>query len=83
MAAYEYVALNDNGATRKGVLEGDSGRHVRQLLRERGLTPVEVTATVARASGLSLRLRHRISGVELALLTRQIATIVGAGLSIE
>lgn len=84
MAAYEYVALSDRGATRKGVLEGDSGRHVRQLLRERGLTPVEVTATHTSDAGpLTLRWRQRISGVELALLTRQIATIVGAGLSIE
>lgn len=84
MAAYEYVALNDNGATRKGVLEGDSGRHVRQLLRERGLTPVEVNATQLGSEGqFSLRLGRRIAPVELSLLTRQIATIVGAGLSIE
>lgn len=84
MTAFEYVALNDRGSAKKGILEGDSSRHVRQLLRERGLTPVDVTATRANVfTGSWFQWWRRISPMELALLTRQIATMVGAGLALE
>ena len=39
MAAFEYKALDGKGRNKSGVLEGDSARQVRQLLREQGLTP--------------------------------------------
>ena len=84
MTAFEYVALHENGSSRKGILEGDSSRHVRQLLRERGLTPVEVTVTRANVqAGTWFQWWRRIPPMELALITRQIATMVGAGLAIE
>ena len=84
MTAFEYVALNENGSAKKGILEGDSSRHVRQLLRERGLTPVDVTVTRANTqSGGWFQWWRRIPPMELALITRQIATMVGAGLAIE
>ena len=84
MTAFEYVALNERGSAKKGILEGDSGRHVRQLLRDRGLTPVEVTATRTNTVSLrSFQWWRRISYMELALLTRQVATMVDAGLPIE
>ena len=84
MTAFEYVALNENGSLKKGILEGDSSRHVRQLLRDRGLTPVEVTVTRANVqAGNWLQWWRRIPPMELALITRQIATMVGAGLAIE
>lgn len=84
MTAFEYVALNENGSAKKGILEGDSSRHVRQLLRERGLTPVEVTVTRANVqTGGWFQWWRRIPPMELALITRQIATMVGAGLAIE
>ncbi len=84
MTAFEYVALNDHGSAKKGILEGDSSRHVRQLLRERGLTPVEVTVTRANVQGGNwLQWWRRIPPMELALITRQVATMVGAGLAIE
>ncbi|MYD42855.1 MAG: type II secretion system protein GspF [Gammaproteobacteria bacterium] len=84
VTAFEYVALNDRGSAKKGILEGDSSRHVRQLLRERGLTPVDVTATRANVfTGSWFQWWRRISPMELALLTRQIATMVGAGLALE
>ncbi|MCE2405913.1 MAG: type II secretion system inner membrane protein GspF [Pseudomonadales bacterium] len=84
MTAFEYVALNDQGSAKKGILEGDSSRHVRQLLRERGLTPVEVTVTRANVHGSNwLQWWRRIPPMELALITRQVATMVGAGLAIE
>ena len=84
MTAFEYVALNENGSSKKGILEGDSSRHVRQLLRDRGLTPVEVTVTRANVqTGNWLHWWGRIPPMELALITRQIATMVGAGLAID
>ncbi len=84
MTAFEYVALNDHGSAKKGILEGDSSRHVRQLLRERGLTPVEVTVTRANVQSSNwLQWWRRIPPMELALITRQVATMVGAGLAIE
>ena len=41
MGAYQYVAVDAGGKEHRGVLEGDTPRHVRQLLRERQLLPVD------------------------------------------
>lgn len=89
MAAFAYEALDLAGKTKKGVLEGDNARQIRAQLREQKLIPVEVEQvkeTPANASSFDLsRLitRHRISAAELALLTRQLATLVESGLPIE
>ncbi|MCH7744345.1 MAG: type II secretion system protein GspF, partial [Proteobacteria bacterium] len=45
MAAFEYTALNTRGREEKGVLEADSSRQVRQMLRDKGLAPLEVLVT--------------------------------------
>ena len=42
MAAYEYTALDAGGRELRGLLEGDSARQVRQLLRDQSLLPVTV-----------------------------------------
>ncbi len=87
MGAFEYTALDNGGRERKGILEGDTARQVRQLLRERQLLPVSVTevarkeATEQQRRGLSLG--RRVSASDLALLTRQLATLVRAGLPLE
>lgn len=88
MPAFSWTALDATGRTRKGVTEGDSARLVRQVLREQGLTPlsVEQTAEQVRAAGGHSRLarwRAGLSSGELALITRQLATLVQAGLPIE
>lgn len=86
MAAYEYQALDAKGRRKHGVLEADSARLVRQQLREQGLTPLEVTETVEKArreaTGFSL-FRPSMSTGDLALITRQLATLVAAALPIE
>ena len=46
MAAFLYVAVDADGRERKGVLEGDTARHVRQLLRDQALLPVSVSEVV-------------------------------------
>ena len=85
MGAYRYVAVDDHGKERKGVLEGDTPRQVRQQLRERSLLPVQVTEveTRSRARRRRFALVRRVSALDLALLTRQLATLVRAGLPLE
>ncbi|MFO7277793.1 MAG: type II secretion system inner membrane protein GspF [Pseudomonadota bacterium] len=85
MGAFEYVALDPSGRERKGVLEGDTARQVRQLLRERQLLPVSVTEVTKREAGgqRTLSIRRGVSPADLALFTRQLATLVRAGLPLE
>lgn len=82
MTAYRYRALNPAGKLVRGVVEGDSERAVRAQLRDQKLRPVEVGSAARVASGgLQQRLfRTRVSGGELALLTRQLATLVQSNL---
>lgn len=85
MAAFEYLALDAAGRQQKGVMEADSARQVRQLLRERQLAPLEVHSAKVReqSAGGVLRFGRGLSARDLALLTRQLATLVQAGLPIE
>ena len=85
MGAYQYVAVDGGGKEHRGVLEGDTPRHVRQLLRERRLLAVEISEVEARerTSRRQFAFRRGISGLDLALVTRQLATLVRAGLPLE
>ena len=85
MGAYQYVAVDPGGKEHRGVLEGDTPRHVRQLLRDRQLLPVEVAEVEARErkAKRSFSLFRGISGLDLAMLTRQLATLVKAGLPLD
>jgi general secretion pathway protein F len=86
MAAFEFQALDSQGKKNKGVLEADNARHARQILRERKLTPLAVELASQQEKRLatqSVWLRRRISAAELALITRQLATLVEAALPIE
>ncbi|MDO2948663.1 GspF family T2SS innner membrane protein variant ExeF [Aeromonas simiae] len=86
MAAFEYKALDSRGRNKSGVMEGDSARQVRQQLREQGLTPLEVGETTEKAKREAARFvlfRRGASTAELALITRQLATLVGAAMPIE
>ena len=88
MGAFEYVAVDAAGRDRKGVIEGDTARHVRQLLREQALLPVEVKEVVEqddRSTRRSFKFRFQrgLSAADLALVTRQLATLVKSGLPLE
>lgn len=85
MGAYEYTALDDGGRERKGVLEGDTPRQIRQLLRDKGWAPLTVAevAQRERAQGFSPFRRGGASAADIALITRQFATLVRSGLPIE
>ncbi|QUJ67602.1 type II secretion system inner membrane protein GspF [Photobacterium sp. GJ3] len=86
MAAFEYKALDAKGRQKKGVMEADTARQIRQQLREQGLIPVEVSQSherEKRKAGGRIAFRRGISTNDLSLLTRQLATLVQAGMPLE
>jgi general secretion pathway protein F len=86
MAAFEYTALDAQGRERKGLIEGDTAKHVRQLLREKQLLPMEIQEAAEREQtkrGGGRFLRRGISTLDLAMLTRQFATLLRSGLPLE
>ncbi len=84
MAAFEYLVLDAQGRQQKGTLEADSPRQARQLLREKQLTPLQVTQAKAREShSHPLSFGQGLAASDLALITRQLATLVQAALPIE
>ena len=84
MGAFEYAALDVQGRTKKGVLEGDTPRQVRQQLRDKGLTPLKVEEVAQREAAAGRTwLRRGVSAADLALITRQLATLVRSGFPVE
>jgi general secretion pathway protein F len=84
MPAFRYEAADATGKTDKGVIEADSARQARTLLRARGLTPLVVDALGAQATkrgGSSFG--KRLSAQENALVTRQLASLLVAGLPLD
>ncbi len=92
MAAFTYHALDVRGKKVKGVLEGDSERHVRSQLRSRDLKPLEVKSsrkalkqkTAAAGKGLSFSFGGPTMGYrDVSLVTRQLASLVQSGLPLD
>ncbi|RUO78433.1 type II secretion system inner membrane protein GspF [Pseudidiomarina taiwanensis] len=97
MAAYAYQALDAKGRKKSGILEADTERQVRQQLREKSLIPISVEEAetgnrIQKKEGLPLlkkgqpllrRRAARISSGDLALISRQMASLVGGGLPLE
>src|SRR6185503_9368552 len=84
MPAYEFTALDARGRQEKGLLEGDTPRQVRGLLRDRGLTPLSVNEVAERqATRRTLFQRGGWSHAELTLFTRQLATLARSGLPLD
>ena len=85
MGAFEYTALDAGGKERKGILEGDTPRHIRQQLREKSLLPVTVSEVAQKEAKRqrSFSLSRGVSPADLSLFTRQLATLVRAGLPLE
>ncbi len=81
MAAFSYVALDPRGRRRRGVRQADSLRDCRHDLRREGLFPVEVREVATRAEYRWRR--RRLPLTELAVITRQLALLVGSGSTIE
>lgn len=85
MGAFEYVAYDKAGKETKGLIEGDTPRHVRQILRDRHMLPVAVTEVAQKEARRqrSFSLRSGLSPSELALVTRQLASLSQSGLPLE
>jgi general secretion pathway protein F len=87
MTAFRYQALNSSGKLVKGILEGDSERQVRAQLRGQSLRPVQVNVANRQEGERSAwrpgLLRPRISAGDLAMVTRQLATLVQSNLPLD
>ena len=84
MPAFEYRAQDANGRTCRGMQEADSARHARQLLRERGLRLTRLSAPAHRRhSNRHAQAGTRLGVNDLAMLTRQLSTLIQAGLPLE
>jgi len=84
MPAYRFEAATAAGRVETGLLEADSARSVRAILRERGLAPLAVDAVSSTAAGAAVsRWAGRLSQTDLALVTRQLAGLLSARLPLE
>jgi len=88
MPVYSFEVLSADGDTRKGVMEADSAKAARGLLRAQALVPLKVDAVSAQAndqarSGKTGRRGRVFSATALAIWTRQLAGLVSSGLPLE
>ncbi len=89
MAAFAYKALDAKGRNKKGIIEADTAKAARSLLRDKGLIPVDVqTAAQQEKSNVGktqsfFSFERKISASDLALITRQLSTLSASGLPIE
>lgn len=87
MPAFSYIALDNRGKQSTGMLEADSSRQIRQQLRDKNLTPLQVTAVVTdrvkRDKPQFFSSAPTLKIADLAMITRQLATLVQAGLPLE
>jgi general secretion pathway protein F len=82
MPAYRFEAATPAGRIERGVLDADSPKHARSILRERGLTPLDVL-TLQETSGGRQPIVGKRSALDLALVTRQLASLLSASLPLE
>ena len=88
MPVYEYRALDGAGKNRDGIMDADSPIAARQKLRETGLFPVSVkeSASSAKGSSSTQTVRwsffNRVKLTELSVATRQLAILLGAGITL-
>lgn len=88
MAAFDYIVLDSKGREKKGVIEGDTPRQVRQMLRDKGMMPLQIDSAAQQErkqkhSTKPASSRRSISATDLALFTRQLATLVRAALPLD
>ena len=84
MPGFRYQAYSVEGKLHKGVLEADSARQARAALRDQGLTPYRVEVIAANDASAGSRLRPvALSGSQVTQLTRGLASLLEAGLTVE
>jgi general secretion pathway protein F len=85
MPVFEYTALDARGKTTSGIIDAEGAQAARQRLRTSGIFPVSIKETSEAAPkkesrNLNLSRRFsRVKPVEVAMMTRQLATLIGAG----
>ena len=82
MSSFRFEASDATGRIEKGLVEADSAAAARQALRSRGLIPLAVDDVKETGQRAARRLRRRFSDSELALVTRQLASFLAAGLPV-
>ena len=89
MPAYSFEAIDAQGQTRKGVMEADTAKAARGLLRAQALVPLAVEPVNASGSQSGKGLRTNLfesrvfSSTGLAIWTRQVAGLISSGLPLE
>ncbi len=86
MSVYHYIALDRNGKTKKGVMEGDNEVSVSRQLQEIGLVPTKIEHAHQQHKKTKARQppkRFRLTTADLALITRQLATLLSASMPLE
>jgi general secretion pathway protein F len=85
MPVFEYTALNSKGKTTSGIIDAEGAQAARQKLRTSGIFPVSIKETLdttpkkaSRTFSLTRRI-GRVKPVEVSMMTRQLATLIGAG----
>jgi general secretion pathway protein F len=85
MPVYEYRALNSSGKSLKGILDADSDMVAREKLRASGIFPIEIKEALSKPKGLPsepgsvVRLLRGVRPAEVSAMTRQLSTLLGAG----
>lgn len=83
MPAFRFQAATPSGKFEKGILDADSARQARAMVRERGLVPLEIEPVENRESSGSVVIGGRLGDADLALCTRQLASLLSARLPLE
>ena len=83
MPAYRFQAADAAGVLHRGIVDADSSRQARAIIRERGQTPIEVVALSAEQNAGHINLGGRLKDADLALCTRQLSSLLTARLPLE
>ena len=83
MPAYRFQAADASGVLHRGIVDADSSRQARAIIRERGQTPIEVVALSAEHNAGHINIGGRLKDADLALCTRQLSSLLTARLPLE
>ena len=83
MPAFRYQGADPAGKIQRGIVDADSARQARAMIRDRGLTPLDVQPIENKGSTGSLTIGGRLRDADLALVTRQLASLLAARLPLE
>ena len=86
MPAFDYSAYNATGKQVSGIIEADSDRQARRLLKDKKLLPLVISEISSTETKLNKSLRRsgaRLGTFDLSLLLRQLAILIQSGLPVE